>query len=136
LVLSGVAHRISEERLILGLTLFSSLALAGSVMAGNSWLAALCFAGTGLGFSGIFPAVIALGGRLHPHRTAAVTSILIAGAGIGGIVIPWTMSAIADGVGLVAGMSFYVATAAAMVLLGAVIARATRADVQSSRSGG
>jgi len=122
LVLSGAAHRTSEERLLVVLSAFSTLAMAGGILAGDSWLAALCFAGTGLGFSGIFPAVIALGGRLQPHRTAAVTSVLITGAGIGGIVIPWTMSAIADGAGLVAGMSFYVATTAAMIAL-ALLAR-------------
>ncbi len=123
LVLSGSAHRTSGERLLLGLTVFSSLALAAAILAGDAWLAALCFAGTGLGFSGIFPGVIALGGRLQPHRAAAVTSILITGAGIGGIVIPWTMSAIADRAGLVPGMMFYVATTAAMIALAVLVSR-------------
>jgi fucose permease len=128
LVLSMLAHRVREERLILVLTVASTAALVAALLVTEPWGAAACFAATGVGFSGIFPAVIALGGRLHPHRTAAVTSILIAGAGIGGIVIPWTMSAIADGAGLVAGMGFYVVMTGVMVVLAVLTMRAVNPD--------
>jgi fucose permease len=128
LVLTGLAHHVREERLIVGLAAFATVTAAAALLAAQPWTATAAFALTGLGFSGIFPAVIALGGRHHPHNTAAATSVLIAGAGLGGIVIPWTMSAIADGVGLVAGMSFYVLLSGAMAALAAGLLQRLRHD--------
>jgi fucose permease len=117
LLLSALSHHVREQRLIVWLSLMAAIALASALVAGHSWTAAICFGATGMGFSGIFPAVVALGGRYHPHNVAGATSVMIAGAGIGGIVIPWTMSAIADGAGLVAGMTFYAVACAAMAAL-------------------
>jgi hypothetical protein len=50
--------------------------------------------------------------------------VMIAGAGLGGIVIPWTMSAVAEAAGLVAGMAVYAVLCAAM-LVQALLLRAT-----------
>ncbi|HVO26070.1 MAG TPA: MFS transporter [Candidatus Margulisiibacteriota bacterium] len=124
IALSVLSHRIREEKLLTGLTLGAAVASC-SVLIVESPIGAVIGAGlTGLAFSGIFPAVIALGGRSHPHDTAGVTSVMIAGAGLGGIVIPWTMSAVAEGAGLVAGMALYPVLCAA--LLGqALLVRAT-----------
>lgn len=115
LALSLLAHRVRDEAVLLALTLVTVAALASALLVASPALAVLCFGATGLGFSGIFPAVMALGGRHHLEDVAGVTSVLVAGAGIGGIVIPWVMSAIADGLGLTAGMGFYLAAATAMV---------------------
>lgn len=125
-ILSVLSHRFREESLILVLAGAATTALAAALLSPTLWGATAGFAATGFGFSGIFPAVIALGGRHHPHDTAQVTSMMIAGAGLGGIVVPWLMSAIADRGGLVAGMTFYLATAAIMVLLAAVLRRFLR----------
>jgi len=121
LALSILSHHIREERQLLVLTLASAVTAAAALLAGTPRDAVLWFAATGLAFSGIFPAVIALGGRYHPHNTAGVTSVMIAGAGVGGIVIPWAMSAIADAAGLVAGMTFYAAICGIMALLAALV---------------
>ncbi|MBI5507026.1 MAG: MFS transporter [Deltaproteobacteria bacterium] len=107
LALTVLAHRVRDELLLIGLAACATLAGTAALLGPGPMSAAVCFALTGLGFSGIFPAAIALAGRCYPHDTAAVTSRLIAGAAVGGICIPWIMSAIADGFGLVAGMSFY-----------------------------
>ena len=120
LALSATSHHSSEERWLVGLTLVATVACVAALL-GGAWGAAVAFSLTGVGFSGIFPAVIALGGRAHPHATARVTSVMIGGAGIGGIIIPWTMSAIADAAGLVAGMAFYAGMCAAMVGLAAAL---------------
>jgi fucose permease len=116
LVLSVLSHRIREELLLVLLTLVATIAMCGALMVERPLGVVICAAFTGLGFSGIFPAVIALGGRSHPHDTAGVTSVMIAGAGLGGILIPWSMSAVADAAGLMAGMSVYAALCAVMVL--------------------
>ena len=123
LALSALSHRVGETALLLGLTVVSGLALPAGLLAPVPWLAVLCFAVTGLGFSGIFPVVIALGGRHHPHDTAGITSVMITGAGIGGIVVPWAMSAIADAAGLRAGMVFYAVMGASMVGLSMLVVR-------------
>lgn len=115
LVLSVLSHRVREEVLLVGLTSLAAAAMCAALFVERPVEVVSCAALTGLGFSGIFPAVIALGGRSHPHDTAGVTSVMIAGAGVGGILIPWTMSAVADAAGLVAGMAVYAALCAVMV---------------------
>jgi fucose permease len=127
LVLSALSHRVGETALLLGLTVLSSFALPAALLAPLPWLAVLGFAVTGLGFSGVFPVVIAIGGRHHPGDSAGITSVMIAGAGIGGIIVPWVMSAIADAAGLRAGMSFYAVMGASMVVLAGVVIRTIRA---------
>jgi fucose permease len=126
LTLSLVSHHIDEHRLVVALTVTAAAALTGALLVPQPWHALVCFTVAGLGLSGIFPLVVALGGRYHPHNVAGVTSVMIAGAGIGGIVIPWLMSAIADGVGLFAGMVFYSGMSAVMVLLAVAVHRSAR----------
>jgi fucose permease len=124
LILSRSSHYFREETLNLVLALGAAGALTAALLVPGPATATACFALAGLGFSGIFPAAIALGGRYHPHDTAGATSVMVAGAGLGGIVIPWLMSAVADRAGLVAGMIFYVAVAAGLVILALVVKRA------------
>jgi len=123
LALSALSHRFGETALLLGLTVVSGLALPATLLAPLPWLVVLGFAVTGLGFSGVFPVVIALGGRHHSHDSAGITSVMITGAGIGGIVVPWVMSAIADAAGLQAGMTFYAVMGASMVGLTVLVMR-------------
>ena len=123
LVLSVLSHRAREEALLVMLTLVATIAMCGVLMVQQPLGVVICAALTGLGFSGIFPAVIALGGRSHVHDAASVTSVMIAGAGLGGILIPWSMSAVADAAGLTAGMSVYAGLCAVMVLQALVVPR-------------
>jgi len=128
LALSVLSHRVRDKTLLVMLASISVVTLTGALVVHGAWAAAACFAATGAGFSGIFPAVIALGGRHHPHDVAGATSVMIGGAGLGGIVIPWAMSAIADGAGLVAGMAFYAATGAVMAGLAISVNRSLRQE--------
>lgn len=119
LALIFLAHRIGDSVLVVGSAALSTAALALAVLAPGPWLAAAAFTVAGLGYSGIFPAVIAMGGRLQPENTAAITSVLIAGAGVGGIVVPWVMSAVSDGLSVTVGMAFYAAMTGVMTALAA-----------------
>jgi FHS family glucose/mannose:H+ symporter-like MFS transporter len=121
LVLTATSHYVSEERLLLWLTIGAAAVLAFGLAVQRPALAVAAFALTGLGFSGIFPGVIALAGRYHPQNVAGITSVVVTGAGLGGIIIPWVMSAIADGFGLVAGMGFYLLMCVVMVVLAVAI---------------
>jgi len=118
--LAFLAHRVEEATLLLGLSIVSTATLGTAVLAGSPATAAIAFTATGLGYSGIFPAVIALGGRYQPENAAAITSILIAGAGVGGIVVPWLMSFIADAASITTGMVFYAGMGAVMAALALV----------------
>ena len=119
LLLSVLAHRVREQALLLWLAITSTAMVCGALAAASPWMSGLCFAGTGIAFSGIFPVVVALGGRYHAHDAAGVTSVMTAGAALGGILIPWTMSAIADTLGLVVGMALYAGLCGVMALLAA-----------------
>lgn len=126
LVLGVVPHRMREERLLVGLSLFAVAALGVALASPGAGGARLGFALTGLGFSGIFPAIMALGGRYGGAATARTTSILVAGAALGNMAIPWIMAAIVGRAGLGAGMGFYVTTASLMVALAAGLPRTSR----------
>jgi fucose permease len=121
LILSATSQYFSEERLVLGLTIWAAATFAFGLVTQQPALAVGAFALTGLGFSGIFPGVIALAGRYHPQNVAGITSVVVTGAGLGAIIIPWVMSAVADGFGLVAGMSFYLAMCGLMIVLAVAI---------------
>lgn len=121
LALSLFAHKVSDERLLLGLTLFATLSVIVAQTASSATVCAMGFIGTGLGFSGVFPGIVAIGGRYHPNTTARATSVLIGGAGLGQIVLPWLMSALADRAGMVRGMAVYVLLTALLVMLSLVI---------------
>jgi fucose permease len=121
LLLTATSQYVTEERLVLGLTIGAAGAFALGLAVHQPALAVAAFALTGFGFSGIFPGVIALAGRYHPQNVAGITSVVITGAGLGGIVIPWVMSAVADGFGLVAGMGFYLLMCGVMVVLAVAI---------------
>ncbi len=135
LILSATSQYFSEERLVLGLTIWAAAAFAFGLVTQQPALAVGAFALTGLGFSGIFPGVVALAGRYHPQNVAGITSVVVTGAGLGAIIIPWVMSAVADGFGLVAGMGFYLLMCGLMIVL-AVAINALRPATTSARVGG
>jgi fucose permease len=135
LALSGLSHRVREEMLLVTLTVLAAVAMCTALLVQRPFAVVISAALTGLGFSGIFPAVIALGGRSHPHDAAGVTSVMIAGAGLGGILIPWTMSAVADTAGLVAGMAVYAVLCAVMVVQALLVRVALPATLPASDGG-
>lgn len=112
---------IVEEQRLLALSAIATAALVVATTADQMWLSAVSFCLTGLGFSGIFPGVVALGGRYQPDAVASATSTLITGAGLGNILIPWAMSAVADNAGLRAGMYLYAAMSAAMLAIAGTV---------------
>ena len=105
------------------LTAVAAVAMTSTLLVTQPLAVSICAVLTGLGFSGIFPAVIALGGRAHPHYVAGATSVMIAGAGIGNILIPWAMSVVADAAGLVAGMALYAGLCGVMVVQALMLRR-------------
>ena len=123
LLLSLLPRRGGEEALLVVLTAVATVSLVIALRVSHPVAATVALAVTGLGLSGIFPGVVALGGRHHREDVAAATSLIIGGAGVGGIVIPWVMSAIAAGAGLATGMGFYAGMCVLMTILALSILR-------------
>jgi len=130
--LSFMAHRFTQERLLSSLAMFASTFACAALLAPSVRLEIAGFTLLGLGFSGIFPGIIALGGRFHEHSTAQATSIMIGGAGAGGIVIPWIMSGVSDALGLRMGMAFYASMC--FVMIGLAIAIRQSMPLETSRA--
>jgi len=124
LVLSVVSLRPGrEEQQLVWLSAVACAGLSLAILAPTPTLSAMAFVLAGLGFSGIFPGVVALGGRYQPAAVAAATSVIITGAGLGNILIPWSMSAVAESAGLRAGMYVYAAMCGTMLLLAVIVER-------------
>lgn len=121
--LSLFAHRVSDERLLLALSCVATVSVLLAMTSDSATVSAVGFVATGLGFSGVFPGVLAIGGRYHPHAAARATSVLIGGAGLGQITLPWLMSALADRSGLVFGMALYALLTGMLIVLSLLIRR-------------
>lgn len=118
LITARLSRDISVERILLGLVGFSLV--AASIIPFVSLAPAIvasCL--LGLGFSGIFPLVLALGGRAAPG-SGGVMGILVAVGGAGGVVSPPLIGAVADRSGLPAAM--LVITGGCLVMLFCVLA--------------
>jgi fucose permease len=84
----------------------------------NPWILVICFM-TGIACSGLFPGLLALGGRNFPQWSGTTVGILGTAAGLGSSLMPWIMSAVSQTTSLKAG--FLATHVAALVALGLVI---------------
>lgn len=114
--LSGYrGRRQAEMTFILAST--CTIALSFAVLMKGPLLAGFGFFMAGLGFSAIYPLVIALVGKYFKRGQGAAIGFVAAGGGVGAFAFPFIMSAIADTLGLRQGFFFYIALDVLMVLL-------------------
>src|SRR5215472_3924402 len=88
----AIAHRISARRLAAIGGIVSAMSLLAFL--GTSSVPMLAYpvvALIGFGFGPIFPNMIAVGAERFPARVATMTSIVAAGAALGGVALPWAM---------------------------------------------
>lgn len=118
LITARLSRDFSVETILLGLI---SLALvAGSIIPFVRVAPAIVASCVlGLGFSGIFPLGLALGGRAAPG-SAKVMGALVAAGGMGAVVSPPLMGRVADSAGLKAAM--LVIPIGCVMILGCVLA--------------
>jgi DHA1 family bicyclomycin/chloramphenicol resistance-like MFS transporter len=88
--------RIDAHVLIGVLTLLIGLGLALCLSTNNLVLSILSFGLMGLGCSAVYPTMLAAASRNFPHFTATVFGIMISIGGLGGILQPLVMGAVAD----------------------------------------
>jgi fucose permease len=129
---SILAGRLAASRLVLRLegriiVLGSAAVTAAGVLvlvgSPGYWQAAVGTVLTGLGFAGIYPAVLAFAGSRYQERSGTVFGILFSIALVGGMALPWLVGRIGAAAGLRAGLLVAAANAAAVFALQLAAAR-------------
>jgi fucose permease len=87
-----VAHRIAPREFTILAATLSAAAVVGLIVAPMWHLvaAAMMFL-IGLGYGPVFPNMIAIGAARFPSQVGRMSSIVIAGGALGGVVVPWMM---------------------------------------------
>jgi fucose permease len=113
-------HGTRQAELLLSLAAVSAVGLLMALLLPGAWAAGAGFLVTGLGYSAIYPAVMALVGRQFSRGQSVAVGIAGTGGGIGSFVFPFVMAAIAHYFGIRRGFFFYVALN--VVMLGLIAA--------------
>lgn len=102
--------------------------LVGAVAATGRTAAAIGFVVTGVGFSSIYPLVMAVVGRFFaPRHQSMVIGFAAAGGGLGAFLFPFAMALAAQQIGIRRGYLLYVGLAALLLLLAGAAVLKTRA---------
>lgn len=110
-----IGHRLAIPLFTMMSCVLSAVALVILIVAPTmSGLAALAMFLIGFGFGPVFPNMIASGAARFPSEVGRMTSIVVAGAALGGIAGPWIMGVAITGVSARASME--VALAATVVM--------------------
>ncbi len=103
---SYLITRFHEVAYLLGLFSLIFIFLLLSVLAPSQWT--LPFFGLcGLSFSGVFPSLLGLAGKSYPENPGTAMGLIATGAGLGAMVVPWLMSAVAQATNLQVGFLFF-----------------------------
>jgi fucose permease len=94
-----------------------TVALLFAVLMKGPWLAGVGFFISGLGYSAIYPLVMALVGKHFTRGQGVAVGFASTGGGIGAFAFPFFMAAIADRFGIQRGFLFYIALDVLMVVL-------------------
>ena len=125
LALSGYRGQRQAE-LMLALASICTVALTFAILMRDPWLAGIGFFVAGLGFSAIYPLVIALIGKYFKNGQGAAIGFVATGGGIGAFAFPFFMAAISDRFGIQRGFFFYIALDFIMAMLACAVIWQTR----------
>jgi len=106
-----------QAELLFILASVCTVALSFAVLMRGPWLAGVGFFISGLGYSAIYPLVMALVGKHFKRGQGVAIGFASTGGGIGAFVFPFFMAAIADKFGIQRGFFFYIALDVLMVAL-------------------
>jgi len=129
-----IGHRIALPLFTTIASVLSAIALVVLIVApGKGGTTAAAVFLVGFGFGPVFPNMIAIGAARFPDETGRMTSIVVAGAALGAVTVPWIMGQTIAHVSATASMT----TALAVTLLMALAAMSLgRIDRGVSRTGG
>jgi fucose permease len=97
-----------QAELLFALASTCTVALLFAVLMKGTWLAGAGFFISGLGYSAIYPVVMALVGKHFKRGQGVAIGFTSTGGGIGAFAFPFFMAAIADRFGIQRGFFFYV----------------------------
>ncbi len=127
-----------QAEVIFTLASICTISLFFAVLMRNTLFAGVGFFLAGLGFSAIYPLVIALIGRYIKRAQGAAIGFVATGGGIGAFAFPFLMAAISDRFGIHRGFFFYVALDLIMTMLSLAviwqIRKLSRAKVDNPHS--
>ena len=103
--------------LIGALSILAAIGLAVCLIFGGLAISIVSFGIMGFGCSAMFPTLLAMGKHYFPKYTNTIFGILLSAAGLGGILQPILMGAVADSYGLKAALSVCLAPIALMLIL-------------------
>ena len=115
-----------QAELLFILASVCTVALSFAVLMRGPWLAGVGFFISGLGYSAIYPLVMALVGKHFKRGQGVAIGFASTGGGIGAFVFPFFMAAIADKFGIQRGFFFYIALDVLMVALTCAVIWQTR----------
>lgn len=110
----------------LGLAITCSVALLFALLTKHPLISGIGFAFAGLGYSAIYPLIMALVGRYFANAQGAAVGFAATGGGVGSFVFPFIMAAISQSFGIYKGFFFYFSLNILMVGLIIVIIAMTR----------
>ncbi len=110
-----------QAELLLFLSTVSLLSLVASLMLKAQVMAAFGFLMTGLGYSAIYPVIMAIVGENFKRGQSVAIGIVSTGGGLGSFSFPFIMAAIANSYGIRSGLWFYVATTLGIVIGAAIV---------------
>jgi fucose permease len=114
---AALGKKMGERNLLALLAVLSCATYTLFLLAPSPALAGAGLVGTGLMFSGVFPALLAIGGNAWPRATGTITGMAMTFSGIGFMVAPWLIGVIATGYSIAAGMGMLIVLIAALAVL-------------------
>jgi len=116
LAFSALYRGSSQVDVVLKLGSCATVLLGISLLV-RSGLAPLLFLATGLGYSAIYPSLVASAGHRFEEAQAEAIATVVAGGGIGSFLFPLVIGGIAGGWGITAGIWFCVVATGAATLV-------------------
>lgn len=120
-----IGDRIRLNRLILITSLCSLAAICVALFSSSGGIIVVGLGLTGFFFGGLFPAVIAIAGRMMPDRRGTVTGLLIMMAALGSMTIPAVSGFASQGIGLQRSMQALPFLVLVLVAVAAALQRST-----------
>jgi fucose permease len=100
LLSNRMADRVNEVAFTVGCLITASLTLLAAAIVPWVPVSAALFAVAGLCYGPIYPLIMAIGGRIYPHRLATVSGGLASAAIVGSVIYPPLMGVLSARIGL------------------------------------
>ena len=125
-----IGHRIALPLFTSVASILSAVALVVLIAAPAIGAAAACAVFLiGFGFGPVFPNMIAIGAARFTDETGRMTSIVVAGAALGGVTVPWIMGQTIAHTGVRASMTAALAVTLLMAIAAISVGKIDRAEV-------